>query len=517
MTTTSLLMRGRYVITDAALDGCGLIEDGGVLIEGERIAETGAFAELQARNPQARVIGDGTQLVMPGIIDAHSHGHGISRIQTGVFFDYLENMILDWPWRVALPQELASPLTAVRHLRMGFTTVHHNGWDNMGAKALADARAGIVRYKETGIRLAFSPAVRNINRFACDEHEFLQSLAPDLRAMAEPFTAYDSDVVANEYMELFEALYAEHNSDFHHVFLSPSWAHGVTPDLMTRIKARADELGGIPLHIHTLQTPHQRAYGMMKHGKSLLAYLDDMGLVDRNVAYGHAIWIDQDDITLLAKRDASTTNHPSCNFHVRNGISPVYELLKAGVNVALGVDDKSINDDDDPFMEMRMLHKVHRVPGFDLENMPPPSAREVIEMSTLNGARTLGFEGSLGALRPGMFADALLVDMGAMMDDPWVAHDIDIPELVIHRAKGADVRTVIVGGRVVVEDRQFTDYDVEALFKEVRAYCDKGVPDAVAANADAMKALMPHHQRWHNAMLKHLDLSKPFYLMNGRG
>ena len=511
-----MILRGRYVLTDAAKEDCGLIEDGGVLIEGERIAETGPFAELARRHPDARVIGDGSHLVMPGLIDAHSHGHGISRIQTGVFFDFLENMLLDWPWRVALPQELACPLTAVRHLRMGFTTTHHNGWDNIGPGALDQARKGAAGYKGTGIRMAYSPAVRNINRFACDEREFLASLPPDLRALAEPYADYDSDVIAGEYLDLFEALYAEHNSEAHRVFLSPSWAHGVTPDLLRRIKARADQLGGIPLHIHTLQTPHQRAYGLMKHGKSLLAYLDDLGLVDGNVTFGHAIWIDEKDIALLAERGASTSNHASCNFHVRNGISPVYRLLEAGVNVALGIDDKSVNDDDDPFMEMRMIHKVHRVPGFDLENTPALGARDILKIATLNSARSLGFDGVTGALTPGLFADAIVVDMDTMMNDPWVAPGIDIPELVVHRTKGTDVRTVVVGGRVIVEDRAFVDYDVDALFAEVRAFCARGVPEGVARNADAMKRLMPHHQRWHNAFLDHLDLHEPFYPMNGR-
>jgi cytosine/adenosine deaminase-related metal-dependent hydrolase len=487
-------------MTDAADAGCGLVDDGGVLIEGERIAETGRFVDLARRRPEARVIGDGSQLVMPGLIDGHSHSHGISRIQAGVFFDYLENMILDWPWRVALPPELACPLTAVRHLRMGFTTIHHTGFDNFGPQALSQARRGLAAYKQTGIRLAYSPAVRNINRFACDEEEFLQSLSPELRALAEPFTDYDSDAIAEQYLELFEALYAEHHSESCRIFMSPSWAHGT----------------GIPLHIHTLQTPHQRAYGLMKHGKSLLAHLDDLGLVDRNVTFGHAIWIDERDIALLAERGASTTHHASCNFHVRNGISPVHALLEAGVNVALGIDDKSINDDDDPFMEMRMIHKIHRVPGFDLENMPPLSARDVLGIATVNGARTLGFEGETGALRPGLFADAILVDLDEMMNDPWVAPGIDIPELIVHRTKGTQVRTVVVGGRVVVEDRRFVDYDVDALFREVRAFCDKGVSETAARDADAITRLIPHHQRWHNAMLKYLDVHEPFYLMNGR-
>ena len=87
---------------------------------------------------------------------------------------------------------------------------------------------------------------------------------------------------------------------------------------------------------------------------------------------------------------------------------------------------------------------------------------------------------------------------------------------MIHRAKATDVRTVMVGGRVLLKDRKFVDYDVDSLFREVRAIVAKGVPEAARAQREPVGRLLPHYQRWHNAMLKHLDVTEPFYMLNGR-
>ena len=97
-----------------------------------------------------------------------------------------------------------------------------------------------------------------------------------------------------------------------------------------------------------------------------------------------------------------------------------------------------------------------------------------------------------------------------------VSPDADLTETLVLRAKGAHVRSVIVGGRTVVEDGRFVDYDVDALYREVRAFCDKGLSDEQKARQKALARLMPYHQRWHNAMLEHLDVTEPFYRMNGR-
>lgn len=513
---TVTLFRGRHVLIDAE-DGTGRwIDDGAVAVAGDTVRETGSFDALRRRFPNAPVVGDGRHIVMPGLIDAHTHGYGITRIQAGVGYDFLENMLLDEPWRVSLPSDLGAALTAVRHLANGCTALHHTGWDDLGPDAVGNADRAIRAYKETGIRLAYSPAIRNVNRFACDEQAFIETLPPDLQALARPFTDYDPDEDEARFFEVFEHLHANYDGHDMRILLGPSWAHGGTDRLMARIRDRAAALGGLPIHIHTLQTPHQRAYGFKKYGRSLLAVLDDMGLVAPNTVFGHMVWISADDIALLAARGASITHHASCNLHVRNGISPVYELLRAGVNVAMGIDDKSLNDDEDPFMEMRLIHQLHRIPGFDLERTPAMTGAQVFRMATVNAAGVIGFGGRLGTLATGRLADLILVDAGPILDAPWASPDADLLETLVLRAKGSHVRTVVVGGRTVVEDGRFVAYDVEALFAEVRAFCARGLSDGQRARQESIRRLMPHHQRWHNAMLEHLDVTEPFYRLNGR-
>src|SRR4029077_18616161 len=137
-------------------------------------------------------------------------------------------------------------------------------------------------------------------------------------------------------------------------------------------------------------------------------WLDDLDLMESNVVYGHAIHVTEAQIGLMGRRKVSVTSHPSCKFHMRNGITPVMLLRAAGVNVAMGLDDKTINDDQDAVMELRMLPKAQRVPDYDLRH-PHLTAPRVLRMGTVNGARALGFGGQIGALVPGMKADMILV------------------------------------------------------------------------------------------------------------
>jgi 5-methylthioadenosine/S-adenosylhomocysteine deaminase len=110
-------------------------------------------------------------------------------------------------------------------------------------------------------------------------------------------------------------------------------------------------------------------------------------------------------------------------------------------------------------MELRMMYYLHRVPGFNLANTPALDAFDILNMGTINAARVCGFEGEIGALKPGQKADAILVDLDEIMDDPNMSPNLNIAQIFIHRAKGSHVNTVIVGGRVVMEDRKFLTLD----------------------------------------------------------
>ncbi len=508
-----LLVRGQHVITDAADGDAGVLSDGAVLVSGSRIAAVGDWRRLRRRHADARVVGNGKQLLMPGLVDAHSHGRALSPIQKGVLNDYLENNLLDWAFMPLFEPELTAALGAWRHLRSGCTTIHHMGFDTDGPQARGRCETAIRTYLDAGIRLAFAPGVRNIDKLVLDGEAFLATLPPDLKAFADPLVHIDSERVEEEYFALFGHLHRRFASEDTRILLSPSWAQACTEPFLLRAKATADRLGKVPIHMHCVQTPIQKAYSLRKYGKSAIAWLDDLGLVDENLVLGHAIWVTEDDIDRLATRRASVTSHPSCNLGMRNGLAPIYVMHRRGVNVALGLDDKTINDDEDAVMELRMLHKLHRVPDYDLRT-PAMDAYDVLRMGTTNGARAVGFAGQIGALKPGLKADMILVDLDRVLRDPWLTADLPIAEAFIHRAMGEDVNTAIVGGRVVMEERRMTMLDVDALYREIRRAA-RAIGPKHRRHAETLRRLKPYVQDWYNAWLAPDD-GKLFYMLNAR-
>jgi 5-methylthioadenosine/S-adenosylhomocysteine deaminase len=510
----TIILRGAYVITDPRLGSAGVIPEGAVAITGGIVAETGPFATIASKYPGARALGDGTQLVLPGLVDAHSHGRGLSPIQKGVHNDFLENALFDWAYMPVLPPELTAAICAWRHLRSGCTLLHHNGFDDDGAEGARRAQVAIRTYLATGIRLAFSPGVRDESKLAMGGEEFIETLPPDLREAARPFVFFDKEAVLDDYFRLFDELYETYNNADTRILLAPCWAHGASESFLHRVRAKADKHDGVMIHMHLLQSPVQKAYGLRRHGKPTVFWLDDLGLVARNVVYGHAIHVTAAEIALMGRKGVSVTSHPSCNFHMRNGITPVMSLRAAGVNVAMGLDDKTINDDEDAVMELRMMHKVHRLHTFEL-TVPALSAYEALEIATVNGANAAGFAGGVGALLPGMKGDAILVDLHRVTHDPWIDPEFDIAEAFVERAMGADVATVVVGGKIVIEDHRPQTIDVDALYREVRAFCAKGLTPEQRARANLLARIKPHVQAWYGTW-HHGMVEQPFYRVNAR-
>jgi len=506
-----MLLRGKYVLTDPEAGEAGILQEAGVYCSGARIEEVGDFKRLREKYPDAVIKGNGRQLLMPGFLDGHSHGWGLSAIQRGTPYDFLENSLIDWAGMLDLDPELKAMMSAVRHVRSGCTTMHHNNW---GFNEVERAEKTIEAYGKVGIRVAYSPGGRNENILACDDTEFFATLPPDLQELCRPMVYYDKQAVVDAYFQVFDTLHARYHTERSRIIHGPSWAHGCTADFLQRVKESADQRGKLPIHIHTLQTPHQKAYGLKKYGKSLVDRLGDLGLLDDNLVLGHAVYVTEADIERLASAGASVTHHPSCNLAVRNGIAPVCPMLKAGVNVALGIDDKGINDDEDVIMELRLIHRLHRMSGFDLAGPPALDAFDVLRIGTVNAARVCGFGGEVGALKPGMKADAILVDLEEIMEDPCMSPDLNMAEIFIHRAKGAHVNTAVVHGRVIMEDRRFLTVDVDRLYEEVRKQASKGISPEQKQFAEKLQKIKPCYHRWY-AGWEAQDF-RPFYVMNSR-
>lgn len=513
----NFIVRGKYVITDSTEKEDGILKDAAVCIQESEIVEVGDYKLLKDKYPGYEVVGNGKQLLMPGLIDAHSHGSGLTFLQKGVSYDFLENCLIDWAYDIPIDHKLDSKLCALRHLRNGSTTIHHNDIGQaLDPDAVEKTEQKIKGYKETGIRLIYSPGIRNKNILAYDDEEFYQTLPKELQKVVKPMVYFDKEASVNAYFDLFDYIYSNFNSDEKiKIILGPSWIHGSTENLLKRTKEKADELNKLPIHIHTLQTPHQKAYGLKKHGKSLLKYLDELHLVDENLVCGHAVFVTDEDIKLLAEKGAFVTHHPSCNLAVRNGISPVIPMFNNGVDVALGIDNKGINDDEDILMEMRMIYYLHRVSGFDLANTPALDEFDVLNMATVNAARACGLEGEVGKLKAGMKADMLLVDLDEILNDPWSSPELNIAKFLVTRGKGDHVNTVIVGGDLIVKDHEFTNIDVDVLYKKVRAEAEMGLSPEQKEYADKLSKIKPYYHDWYEGWVDDLDFD-PYYIMNSK-
>lgn len=511
----SYILKGKYVYTSYDADNAGLLRDGAVYFDGQTIREVGGAAELCRKYPEATVLGGDDYAVLPGLIDAHTHGSGLSYVQRGPGFDYLENSQWEWPGAVVLPPELNAPLAALRHLQNGCTTMHQNVMGIACDEKAAETSARYLKaYQKTGMRVAYSPGIRDENQLVYGDADFYRTLPPDLQAFIRPRIFFDRERARDMFFDWFEEVYQTFDSDMCRILLGPCWAHGASEELLLRTKRTAEDHGHLPIHIHTLQTPIQRGFGLKAYGKSLLRRMEDLGIVDDNLTLGHAVYLDEEDIEILRRRGASITHHVSCNFAMRNGISPVWYLQRAGVNVALGIDEKGINDDEDPFMELRMIYYVSRVSGFDLEHNQALTANEVFEMGARNAARTIGFGGRLGAVAPGMKADLILLDLTEIEKKPCVAETADPTETLMHRALGRFVTDVFVNGRPVIRNKACTTIDVDALYREVRDFVAREPDKAQQHYAAQMRRLQPYVQAWYRGMDNFPR--QPYYPVNSR-
>jgi cytosine/adenosine deaminase-related metal-dependent hydrolase len=273
---------------------------------------------------------------------------------------------------------------------------------------------------------------------------------------------------------------------------------------------------GMRIHIHVQQTQLQRLYGLKRYGKSLIAHLADIGFLGPEVTCGHCVWISAQDIKLLASSGASVTHHPGCNLRVRNGISPVFELLRRGVTVALGMDEKEVGDDKDFLAEMRVAAKLHRLSSHELDS-PCLSSKDLLRMATEAGARVLGFDRWIGSLQPGKQADVVLVDLPAL-SEPYACEIHDPRDLLLYRGKAEHVRTVLVAGEVLMEDRKLLRLDRDEVVRRLRESIPADYAEryrlANAPYAGLRSAVAAHFAPWYEEIAGWPK--QPCYFINNR-
>jgi 5-methylthioadenosine/S-adenosylhomocysteine deaminase len=216
----------------------------------------------------------------------------------------------------------------------------------------------------------------------------------------------------------------------------------------------------VPLQMHLAETKGEAYTARRAHGKSTVARLSELGVLTPRTLLAHTIWVDDDDLDLIARNGCSVAHNPVGNLRLGDGVCPLLELRERGCNVALGTDGAASNDNQNMFGVLKLAATLHRVLSPDYETWPSPA--DVFTMATANGARALGFEGQIGRVAAGMLADLVLLDLRKTYYHP---RNNLVNQLVLCEV-GSSITTVLVAGRVVLEHGDVTTVDEQALLDE---------------------------------------------------
>ena len=249
------------------------------------------------------------------------------------------------------------------------------------------------------------------------------------------------------------------------IAVAPHSPYTVSPANLVRGKELADKYG-LHLMTHISETQDEVRIVREKYGQTSVEHLDALGLLGPKTIGAHCVHVTESDIGTLAARGVTVSHNPQSNMKISSGVAPVEKLRAAGALVTVGTDGTCSNNDLDLFEELRTAAFLQKSATGDPVALP---AYEALRMATANGARAMGCaDGELGVIREGALADVIVVDL----QKPHLQPVHNVVSNVVYCGKASDVETVVVGGRIVVENRRIEGVDLPELYR--------GVAEAVA-------------------------------------
>ncbi|MFC7287949.1 amidohydrolase family protein [Herminiimonas glaciei] len=428
---TSELIRADLVLTMDAHNT--VIEDGAVLVKDGVIADVGPASELLARHPQIAVRHFAERLLMPGLVNTHCHSGILRGTAEGLpVWDWLQQYI-DPMHRVLLPAEarLSSMLCYSEALLSGTTTVV-DMWRYMhGSAEAAD---------ELGIRAVLVPYVAEH-----PDHDYFETLDSN-EALIERWHGG-----AHGRISVWVGL--------EHMFYAVPQAYKRIVDI-----CKANQVG---FHTHSNESRFDVEETLRRYGMRPVQALEKFGLLDvSKVLLAHCVWVDDDEIALMARRNIGVAHNPISNMKLASGAAPVEKLLAAGVAVGLGTDGEKENNNLDMFEEMKVSSLLAKFANL---NAAALDAWSICRMATIDGARALGMERQIGSLEVGKAADMIAVRTNTPRMTPLITRGslANLHHNLVHAVQGGDVDMTMVAGRILVENGKLKHADLGAFITEV--------------------------------------------------
>ncbi len=454
------VVRGAWVLTmDHELDA---LRDAAVAIASDgSIAAVGAATEVTAAYPDAETVGNGEGIVMPGMVNAHTHLTEClipGMAETASLWEWFERVVN--PAGMLLTRDdvcVGTRLRAAEMLLSGITTVNDMScYRSIGSRAALGAVDGLA---ELGMRGVVS--------FGAED-------------------AYDGAPPPAEFMVEHEALAERCGQEELIGFRAGiGTVLGVSDELM-RLTVEACGRQGWAVHTHLAEVREELTDSRLRHGVGTIEHASRVGLLDHDTIAGHCIWCDQSDIEVLDVRDVAVAYNPVSNMLLGSGVCPIGRLRREGIRIGLGTDGAASNDNQDMFGVLKTAALLQKVAALDPKAL---TARQVLEMATCEGARALSNDGDVGSLVPGKRADVVLLDGDtpelATLHDPW--------QQLVYAATPRCVSDVWVDGNRRVRDGALVGADLATLAREARGAAAGlarrgGTPESLIASQTADEA-----------------------------
>jgi 5-methylthioadenosine/S-adenosylhomocysteine deaminase len=509
----SSLIRGKYVICKVTgRTTAEVIEDGAVFQRDGTIVEIAKHRDLAAKYQPDEVIGSDEHVVMPGFVNSHHHV-GLTPFQLGSPDYPLELWFASRMAGRTVDPYLDTLYSAFEMIESGITTVQHlHGWRGGPASRVREIAEQVLKaYQDVGMRAAYSYALRDQNRLVYEaDEDFVRrvppSLASDLRAYLQAQT-----IPLEDHLHLFADLWERwHHQERIRIQLAPANLHWCSDEALKALREYASKYH-VGMHMHLLETAYQKEYARRRTGRTAVRFLHDVSFLGPDLTLGHGVWVTEADIELVAETGTMICHNASSNLRLRSGVAPLNHWTVRGVRVALGLDEAGINDDRDMMQEMRLVLRLHRVPGMD---DVVPTCPQVFQMATEHGALTTGFADAIGTLAPGKAAD-LVVMHWPQIAYPYLDPEAPVLDAVVHRGKAAGVDTVLVAGEPVLRDGQFTRVNKADALKELAASLRVPLQLEEERRRRLSHEVFPHVQRFYDGWLDE-GARDPFYRPSSR-
>jgi len=424
-----------------------VISDGAVAIEGDRIVEVGKRNDLINKYPTFELYDSQGGIILPGLVDCHVH---MAQALIRGCADDLS--LIDWLMPVWLCQgsyseedgRLSAELCILEMLKSGTTAfVETMIASRYGFNGIAQA------VEQSGIRAALSKIIMDM------PPGIDQEVISIPEGQREEKKATLAEAVSMH--EKWEGGAAGRIQ----VWLGPRpFGIGLTEEALRDVVKVAKERN-MRVDIHFCEIKKDNEYFHKIFNLKPTEAMEEVGLLGPRTLLIHTIWIDGEDIQNLARTGTHVVHNPTCNMKLGSGFSKIPEMIAAGVNVSLGCDGGPSNNTYDMFREMRMASYIHKGRLLDPKTM---DSETVLEMATINGAKVMGLEEDIGSLEAGKKADLIILDTRK-------AHMTPHPDPVstcVCAVNGSDVDTVVIDGKMIMENRKVLTLDEEGIINKAQ-------------------------------------------------